>query len=88
METNVLGLLTEALTAQVKVVLADQTSLVLADAAKRMSSQRSCFIVLNFVDRPFPSQFDTRLQACSKESSSKGKKGRYQASYHWREPLP
>jgi hypothetical protein len=36
-ETNVLGLLTEALTAQVKVVLADQTSLVLADAAKRMS---------------------------------------------------
>lgn len=34
METNVLGLLTEALTAQVKVVLADQTSLVLADAAK------------------------------------------------------
>jgi hypothetical protein len=32
-ETNVLGLLTEALTAQVEVVLADQTSLVLADAA-------------------------------------------------------
>lgn len=32
-ETNVLGLLTEALTAQVQVVLADQTGRVLADAA-------------------------------------------------------
>jgi hypothetical protein len=32
-ETNVLGLLTEALTAQVEVVLADQTGSVLADAA-------------------------------------------------------
>ena len=32
-ETNVLGLLTEALTAQVEVVLADETSSVLADAA-------------------------------------------------------
>ena len=33
-ETNVLGLLTEALTAKVELVLADQTSLVLADTAK------------------------------------------------------
>ena len=32
-EANVLGLLTEALTAQVEVVLADETGLVLADAA-------------------------------------------------------
>lgn len=32
-EADVLGLLTEALTAQVKVVLSDQTGLVLADAA-------------------------------------------------------
>lgn len=32
-ETNVLGLLAEALTAQVEVVLADQTGSVLADAA-------------------------------------------------------
>jgi hypothetical protein len=32
-ETNVLGLLTEALTAQVEVVLADQTGCVLADTA-------------------------------------------------------
>lgn len=32
-EANVLGLLTEALTAEVEVVLADKTSLVLADAA-------------------------------------------------------
>lgn len=35
-ETNVLGLLTEALTAEVEVVLADQTGLVLADAAKKI----------------------------------------------------
>lgn len=34
-ETNVLGLLTEALTAQVKAVLADETSAVLADTARR-----------------------------------------------------
>lgn len=32
-EANVLGLLTEALTAEVEVVLADETSSVLADAA-------------------------------------------------------
>jgi len=32
-ETNVLGLLTEALTAEVEVVLADQTGLVLANTA-------------------------------------------------------
>lgn len=32
-EADVLGLLTEALTAEVEVVLADQTGLVLADAA-------------------------------------------------------
>lgn len=32
-EADILGLLTEALTAQVEVVLADQTSVVLADAA-------------------------------------------------------
>lgn len=32
-EANVLGLLTEALTAQVEVVLADETGSVLADAA-------------------------------------------------------
>ena len=32
-ETNVLGLLTEALTAEVEVVLANKTGLVLADTA-------------------------------------------------------
>jgi hypothetical protein len=32
-EADILGLLTEALTAQVEVVLSDETSLVLADAA-------------------------------------------------------
>jgi len=32
-ETDVLGLLTEALTAQVEVVLSDETGLVLADTA-------------------------------------------------------
>ena len=34
-ETDVLGLLTEALTAQVEVVLSDETGLVLADTAGR-----------------------------------------------------
>lgn len=33
-ETDVLGLLTEALTAQVELVLADKTGSVLADAAR------------------------------------------------------
>lgn len=32
-EANILGLLTEALTAEVQIIFADQTSLVLADAA-------------------------------------------------------
>lgn len=36
-ETNVLGLLTEALTAEVELVLADETSLVLANAATHAS---------------------------------------------------
>lgn len=36
-ETNVLGLLTEALTAKVDVVLADETGGVLAEAAKKTS---------------------------------------------------
>jgi hypothetical protein len=36
-EADVLGLLTEALTAQVQVVLADQTGRVLADAAESQS---------------------------------------------------
>lgn len=43
-EANVLGLLTEALTAEVEVVLADKTGLVLADAAterERMSAYLS-----------------------------------------------
>lgn len=35
MEANIVGILAEALTADVEVVLADETSLVSADAAKR-----------------------------------------------------
>jgi hypothetical protein len=44
-ETDVLGLLTEALTAQVEVVLSDETGLVLADTAGRLVSTSNIRIV-------------------------------------------
>ena len=42
-EANVLGLLAEALTAQVEVVLSDQTGLVLADAAVEKNSMLALY---------------------------------------------
>lgn len=50
-EANVLGLLTEALTAKVEVVLADETGSVLADAAvakKNVSNRRSDVVFDDF----------------------------------------
>lgn len=52
LETNVLGLLTEALTAEVELVLADQTSLVLADTAKKSSLAQVPFYTIQPIAIP------------------------------------
>jgi hypothetical protein len=48
-EADVLGLLTEALTAEVQVVLADETGLVLANAAMRTKYVSSNVLRLDLI---------------------------------------
>ncbi|KAM6522444.1 hypothetical protein FALCPG4_012104 [Fusarium falciforme] len=76
-EANVLGLLTEALTAEVEVVLADKTSLVLADAATEQENVSIFSFEAGIVIEDSP----RRLGILA--SGEEGDK-----SYQLREPLP
>lgn len=89
-EANILGLLTEALTAEVKIVLADQTGLVLADAAIRRKIKTLALpkLLIDIV-APLPEAIPVHRKSPSCQTLHRRKGGVFlHSSYQLREPLP